>query len=144
MMQQAYARRLWAANGKSKKDIALAVGYSEEVANSTLKHIEEAPGFQKAMTKLAQESNSLALAALEQFKLRGLDDFSNKDLVSALNAITKAWSQFSAPVTKAAPPPSANNKLRTVILQQIENQQNIVSAPKEEEGAKNNKSDLDF
>jgi len=128
MKQIAYARQIYGAQGTSKKQIALDVGYSPYVANSIASHIENKPGYHNAMSALAKDSNNLALAAMEEFKARGFDDFSNKDLIGALNAIGNAWSKFNqpAPEDKAK---TSTNKLRTVILQQVENQ--VIAAPKD-------------
>lgn len=121
MKQMAYARKLLGAQGDSKKSIALDVGYSPHVSNSVMSHIENKPGFNNAMAALAIDSNNLALAAMHEFKARGFKDFSNKDLVGALNAIGNAWSKFNAQ-PKEKTPTERGNKLRTVILNQIENQ----------------------
>lgn len=121
MKQMAYAKQLLGAQGTSKRQIALNCGYSPYVANSISSHIENKPGFNYAMSQLAVDSNNLALAAMHEFKARGFKDFSNKDLIGALNAIGSAWSKFNAgPKEKEKTP--EGNKLRTVILQQIENQ----------------------
>lgn len=121
--QMAYARRVFGGQGKCKKDIALDVGYSPTSANSVKSHIENKAGFNNAMAALAYDSNNLALAAMHEFKARGFKDFSNKDLVGALNAIGSAWSRFNAalnPPDKDKNP--STNRLRTVIMQRIENQ----------------------
>ena len=131
--QLAYARRVFGAQGKDKKQIALDVGYSSNVARSVKSHIEDKPGFNNAMAALAHDSNNLALAAMHEFKARGFEDFSNKDLVGALNAIGGAWSRFNT-IVKEKSQTESGNKLRTVILQQIENQNvtNVKETPKEE------------
>jgi len=121
LKQMAYARRVFGGQGKCKKQIALDCGYSPNVANSISSHIENKPGFNNAMAVLAAESNNLALAAMHEFKARGFEEFSNKDLVGALNAIGSAWSRFNT-VTKKDNDNPSTNRLRTVILQQIENQ----------------------
>jgi len=121
MKQLAYAKGILGATNTSKKDIALDVGYSPYVANSVSSHIENKPGFHNAMAALAVDSNNLALAAMHEFKARGFQDFSNKDLVGALNAIGSAWSKFNV-IPKEKAPSENSNKLRTVILQQVENQ----------------------
>jgi hypothetical protein len=121
MKQMAYARRILGAQGDSKKSIALDVGYSPTSANSIVSHIESKPGFNNAMAALAIDSNNLALAAMHEFKARGFGDFSNKDLIGALNAIGSAWSRFNAGL-KEKPITESGNKLRTIILNQIENQ----------------------
>jgi hypothetical protein len=122
MKQTAYARKIFGAEGKTKKQIALSVGYAPQVANSVSSHIENTEGFNNAMAKLAAESNNLALKVMHEFKSRGVEDFSNKDLVGALNAIANAWSKFNGAVTAAKQTDPAKNRLRTVILQRIENQ----------------------
>lgn len=125
----AYAKRVFGAQGVTKKEIALDVGYSANVANSISSHIENKPGFNYAMTQLAVDSNNLALAAMSEFKARGFRDFSNKDLVGALNAIGSAWSKFNVVKEKPNDHPGTN-KLRTIILQQVENQQISTEASK--------------
>ena len=121
MRQMAYARRIFGAQGSTKKDIALAVGYAPNAANSIKTKIENTRGFNNAMIKLATDSNNLALAAMAEFKARGFADFSNKDLVGALNAIGQAWAKFNT-VRKTPEEDPNRNRLRTVILQQVENQ----------------------
>jgi hypothetical protein len=121
LKQMAYAKRIFGGQGKCKKQIALDCGYAPSSANSVVEHIESKPGFHNAMIVLARDSNNLALAAMEEFKARGFSDFSNKDLIGALNAIGSAWSRFNATPKEKESDPS-RNRLRTVILQQIENQ----------------------
>ena len=130
MKQMAYAKRILGGQGESKKQIALNSGYSPYVANSVSSHIENKPGFHNAMSALALESNNLALSALHEFKARGFEDFTNKELVGALNAIGSAWSKFNAQPKENDP--LKGNKLRTVVLQQIENQNFNTSPPKKQ------------
>ena len=128
MKQMAYARQLWGGQGKTKKQIALNSGYSATTAASITTHVENKPGFQNAMSALALESNNVAVSILHEFKRRGVKDFSDKNLISALNAIGLAWSKFN---DRTAPKESRNptgNRLRTVILQQVENQ-TITTSP---------------
>ena len=126
MKQMAYARRIFNADGVNKKQIALDVGYAPNLSKSVTTHIEATAGFHNAMSKLAYESNNLALAAMHEFKARGFEDFTNNEMISALNAIAGAWSKFSQPARDVEKSNnSSTNKLRTVILQQIEQQTNI-------------------
>ncbi len=128
LRQIAYARRSWGAKQQTKKQIALDVGYSPNVANSVMSKIESKPGFNNAMARLAAESNHLALSVLHEFKARGLEDFSNKDLVSALNAIAGAWDRFNKGLIESNKPvDDGKNRLRTVILQSIAKQVNASS-----------------
>lgn len=129
MKQLAYARRIFTGDGLDKKKIALDCGYSMNSANSVRSHIENTKGFNNAMAALAIDSNNLALAAMHEFKARGFEDFSNKDLVGALNAIGSAWSRFN-PQARQEHNTSSTNRLRTIVLQQIENQTVLPDATK--------------
>ncbi len=152
MMQTAYARRAWGAKQETKKLIALDVGYSPSVSNSVVSKIESRKGFNNAMAKLAAESNNLALTIMHEFKSRGVKDFSNKDLVSALNAIAGAWDRFNKGLIEAEKPvDNGKNRLRTVILQNISgpvtNVEQVEPEPPEdliEPGPEDTPSDLDF
>lgn len=119
--QMAYAQRILGGRGESKKQIALNSGYSPTSSKSVVSHIESKRGFHNAMTKLALESNNVALAAIHEFKSRGFKDFSNKELTNALSAIGTAWQKFNAqPKEKDMSP--GGNRLRTIVMNQIENQ----------------------
>lgn len=126
LKQMAYARRIFGGEGSSKKQVALDIGYSASVSNSVKSHIEDKPGFHTAMSALAVDSNNLALAAMHEFKKRGFNDFTNNELIGALNAIGGAWAKFNAE-PKVREHNEGSNKLRTVILQQIENQHQVIS-----------------
>ena len=123
--QFAYARRIWGAKGTDKKIIALDVGYSQSTASKAVEKIESTKGFNNAMSKLAAESNNMALAVLSEFKARGLKDFSNKDLVGAMNAIGNAWSRFNQVDIEAAKSggKKEGNKLRAIVIHEAEKQQ---------------------
>lgn len=131
MKQVAYARRIFGAEGKNRRQIALDVGYSPSAANSVKQKIEDTRGFNNAMTKLAVESNNLAMTIMHEFKVRGVSEFSNKDLVGALNAIGSAWSRFNA-VPKEREKDNGTNRLRTVILQSIGQQTLNTERPPDE------------
>lgn len=135
--QQAYARRIWGAKGSDKTNIALDVGYSKYVSRSASSKIEATKGFNNAMTALARESNNMALTILHEFRSRGVSKFSNKDLVGALNAIGGAWKTFNTanlPV-KGQGNLADGNRLRAVILQQVEHQtiNPTINVPKDKE-----------
>ncbi len=124
--QLAYARRVWGAEGPDKKSIALDVGYSPNAAKSVMSKIESRPGFNNAIARLAAESNNMALTVLSEFKARGLKDFSNPDLIKALNSISNAWEKFNKGLVQSErPADNGKNRLKTIILQKIENQTNI-------------------
>jgi len=92
--QYAYATRRLNGQGKSKKEMALLSGYTMSMAENAKHKIEETEGYQNAVVVLAAESNNLLLAVMAEFKARGLEDFSNKDLNAALNAISNAWDRI--------------------------------------------------
>jgi hypothetical protein len=126
LKQAAYARRVFNANGTSRSQIARDVGYSPSSAINA-NHIEKSQGFKTAMIKLSIESGDIASAIMTEFKRRGVTDFSDKDLIGALNAISSAWSKFNSPLLHNSENDTPNtSRLRTVILQQIE-QQNITN-----------------
>jgi hypothetical protein len=89
--QLAYATRTLNGNATSKKEAALLSGYTPAVANNAKAKIESTEGYHNAMIVLATKSNNLMLAAMHEFEARGLKDFTNKELVAALNAIGAAW-----------------------------------------------------
>lgn len=150
--QYAYATKLLNAEGRSKKDIALSVGYAPSVANNVENKIENTEGFQNAVIDLAAKSNNVVLAVMAEYQKRGLTKFSNKDLNGALNAISTAWDKFAkhrAPNKIQTP---EGNRLKAVIMNRIENQTiNNLPAPVTREpapisvGAENAiPDDLDF
>lgn len=89
--QFAYATRMLNGQAGSKKEAALLSGYELSTAENAHAKIETTEGYHNAMFELAVKSNNLMLAALSQFEARGLDSFSNGDLIKALNAIGGAW-----------------------------------------------------
>lgn len=129
--QFAYARKLFNGDGKSKKDIALSVNFATSVANNAKSKIEDTEGFHNAMQKLAVESNNLVLAAMEEYKARGLSGFSNKDLNGALNAIASAWSRIAKERSPNGEEADKGNLLRKVYIAKVENKtiNNITPTP---------------
>lgn len=128
LRQIAYARQSWGAKQETKRQIALDVGYTHNVANSVVSKIESTRGYNNAVAKLAAESNMLALSIMHEFKARGVQDFSNKELISAMSAISNAWGRFNKGLREAETPvDNGKNKLRTIILQNI-NKQTLTTA----------------
>ncbi len=125
--QYAYAVKKLGGEGRSKKDMALSVGYTPSIAANAYSRIEKTKGYQNAVLALASESGNLAMAVMAEYKSRGLKNFSNKDLNSAMNAITQAWSRFD---TKKAPNGTfqPENPIKKAIFQRIENQTINVTA----------------
>lgn len=123
MKQYAYAtRRLSPGKAASKKEIALLSGYSMTMANNIKAKVEDTDGYKNALTVLGQESNNLLLEVLNQFKVRGLTEFSNADLVKALNAITGAWDRIEGRRAPARMKTEEGNPLRGVFQRRVETQ----------------------
>jgi len=119
LKQEAYARRVWGSGGENKKEIALDVGYSENIANNPKNKIENTLGFRNAISKIAEQSNNAACKILNEFERRDFKEYSNKDLNNALNSIASAWDKFNP---KEERPEGGTNRLRSIVLQRIENQ----------------------
>jgi len=130
--QMAYATKLLSGAGVSKAQMARDAGYSSYVSKSVATKIEAHKGFHNAVIKLASQSNNLALKIMHEFEIRDMKDFSNKELTNALSAIGQAWQRFNGAYlnSKEKNSDDSKNKLRTVILQRVENQ-TINSAPPE-------------
>lgn len=95
----------------SKKEAALLSGFSMTVAENAKAKIENTEGYHNAMEELALKSNNLMLAALSQFQARGLDGFSNKELIAALNAIGSAWERVEKQRNPQKDPGGSGNRL---------------------------------
>lgn len=120
--QYAYAQRKLNGEGRSKKEMALLSGFSQSVAENAKYKIETTEGYHNAMLEMATKSNNLVMAAMSEFEARGLGNFSNKDLIGALNAITSAWDRIEerrAPSRNKSPD---TNPLRAALMQKVENQ----------------------
>lgn len=113
--QYAFATRRLSGKGNSKKEMALLSGYSIAVAENAKAKIENTEGYQNAVIVLATESNNLLLAVMAEFKARGLEDFANKDLVAALNAISGAWDRIEKVRAPAAIKTPEGNRLIGVL-----------------------------
>lgn len=142
--QFAYAVKKLKGDGKSKKAMALEVGYPPSVAAKATEKIESTEGFANAMIELASKSNNIVLAAMHEYQVRGFKNFSNKDLNGALNAISTAWEKFN----KVRAPDKKNdpdfNPLKRVIMQKVENQTINVGTPPEKEATAEKVASIDM
>lgn len=121
LRQYAYAtRRLSPGQATSKKEIALLSGFSKSVAENIKAKVEDTVGYQNAVIVLAAESNNMLLAVLAEFKARGLTNFSNKDLNSALNAISGAWDRINKQREPDKIRTPEGNPLRAVLMKRVE------------------------
>jgi hypothetical protein len=128
--QKIYALKSFAGEG-SKKQIALDAGYTLNAANSVKTKIENTTGFKNAMVDILKESDNVVLNVFAEFKSRGFKEFDNKELLGALSVITTAWSKFNE-VDRGGEGKEKHSKLRTIIMQQVENQTvNTLESPKE-------------
>jgi len=135
LRQAAYARDSFACRSKLKTEIALNNGFELIVANSVKSKIENTIGYKNEMIKILKESDNVVLSIFAEFRERGFSDFSNKDLVAAVTAISTAWEKFNgAGKGKDDDGLKSPNKLRTIIMQQVENQ--TIEVPKEKEETK--------
>ena len=120
--QYAYATMRLSGQGGSKKEIARKSGFSVSVANNTKNKIENTEGYQNAVIVLAAESNNLLLGILAEFKARGMKNFSNKDLIGSLNAMTSAWEKIEKKRETAKMKTPEGNPLRAVFTKRVETQ----------------------
>lgn len=125
-MQIEYAEKSFGAENRNRKKIALEVGYSVPVANSIVSKIESRKGYLNAMSVLVSKSNNLAISIFEEFKNRKMSDFTNKELIQSLGTISNAMDRFSQRLVEAENPEgkNGNNRLRTIVLQNIKKQVN--------------------
>jgi len=108
--------------GGSKKEIARKAGFSHSVAKNAKYKIENTEGYQNAVIVLAHESNNLLLAILAEFKARGVKNFSNKDLIGSLKAMTTAWDKIDNKRAPAKLKTDDGNPLRAVFTKRVETQ----------------------
>lgn len=134
--QMAYASRMMNGSAESKKEAALLSGFSMSVAENAKHKIETTEGYKNAMIELHTRSNNLLNAIMHEYEVRGLKNFSNKDLVAATNAIANAWDKID---TKRAPnkmKTPEGNPLRAVLTRRVETQTAVFeSAPAAEDTA---------
>lgn len=124
--QFAYATRMMNGEAESKKEAALLSGFSISVAENAKNKIENTDGFKNAVGVLAYRSNNLLVAVMNEFEVRGLSDFSNADLVKAMNAISTAWDKID---NKRAPnkmKTEEGNPLRGVFTRRVETQTAVI------------------
>lgn len=128
--------------GDTKKEMALMSGYSQTIAKNPASKIEKSEGYHNAVKELAAKSNNLLLGVMAEFEARGLKNFSNKDLNSALNAISGAWDRIEktrAPNKLKTP---EGNPLRAVFTERTRTA-TFESAPGEEAATANQDNPTD-
>lgn len=113
--------------GETKREMALLAGFAPSTADNVHDKVEKTEGFKNAMIDLALKSQNLVVAALNEFEARGLNKFSDKDLISSLNAIVNAFDRIHKVREPHANKTPEGNPLRAAVLQHVENQTVVVS-----------------
>jgi hypothetical protein len=120
--QYAYANKLLNGDGLSKKDIARSVGFSPSLARNPKQKIESTEGFHNAIIELATKSNNILVAALHEYEARGFKKFTPGELATAVSTIMSVWEKFDKKLNPPEKEGGGTNKLRSIVLQRIENQ----------------------
>jgi hypothetical protein len=102
--------------------MALLSGYSKNMAENAKYKIESTEGYQNAMLDLATKSHNVLGAILAEYQIRGVKDFSNTELNSAVNAVSTAWDRIEKSRAPARTKDPEENPLRRAIIQKVENQ----------------------
>lgn len=120
LKQVAYATRVMSGGAGSKKEAALLSGYTLSMAQNAKAKIEDTEGYHNAMFALAMKSNNLLLAIMSEFSARGITEFSNADLIKALNAVSGAWDRIENRRAPNALKTPEGNPLRAIFTQRVE------------------------
>ena len=116
--QYAYASRSLAPQeSATKKEMALAVGYSPAVAHSVAQKIERTEGYSNAIAALASDAGNVALKIMHKLKHADLDKMSFETAVDQLTKVAAVFEKFT-PQAKAEPEHKPNG-LRAVILEHV-------------------------
>ena len=114
--QFAYAQNRLGAKGDTKKEIALASGYSLPVANSVVGKIESTEGYANALGALAMENGNVALKVYAELKNRDLSKIDFEKLLSSITILANAWSVY---VPKNEKTSEGGNKLREIVMARV-------------------------
>lgn len=120
--QYAYAQRSLApADSTTKKDMALASGYSVGVSVAVSTHIEKTEGYANALAALASETGNVALKALATLKNRDLSRENTETLLRAIEVLADTWEKFTPQARpQKGEDPATPNSLRAIILHEVE------------------------
>lgn len=120
------------AGGKSKYAMAIKAGYSPATASKTAEKIESTEGYQNAMTILLRGSTDIVADIMDEYKKRGFDKFSNKDLNGALNSIAAAWDKLDKKRGEGKAKDPNENPLRAAVIQRANQITNVtVQSPQD-------------
>ena len=120
------------AGGKSKYAMAIRAGYSPATASKAAEKIESTEGYQNAMAILLRGSTDIVADIMDEYKKRGFDKFSNKDLNGALNSIASAWEKLDKKRGDGKAKDPNENPLRAAVIQRANQITNVtVQSPKD-------------
>ena len=114
--QYAYAQRSLSP-ATTKKEDALAVGYSPAVAHSVAQKIEQTEGYSNAIAALASDAGNVALKIMHKLKHADIDKMSFETAVDQLTKVAAVFEKFT-PQARAEEPKKANG-LRAIILEHV-------------------------
>jgi len=114
--QYAYAQRSLSP-ATTKKEDALAVGYSPAVAHSVAQKIEQTEGYSNAIAALASDAGNVALKIMHKLKHADIDKMSFETAIDQLVKVAAVFEKFT-PQAKTEEPKKANG-LRAIILESV-------------------------
>lgn len=118
LKQHAYAMRSLAPEGSTtKKDMALAVGYSPGVATAVSSHIEKTEGYSNAIAALASDAGNVALKIMHKLKHADIDKMSFESAVDQLMKVAAVFEKFTPQQRQAES--TKPNGLRAIILEHV-------------------------
>ena len=115
--QYAYAQKSLAP-ARTKKADALAVGYSESVANNALARIESTEGYANAISALASDAGNIALKFMTQLKHADISKLDVATTMTQLEKIVGVFERLTVPVKKETESKGVN-PLRAIILEHV-------------------------
>lgn len=89
-----FAQELLGQTKKSKRQIALSVGYSDSMADKSITRIENAEGTQIALGKLYAKAGNLTMKVFSELQSRDLSTFENKEILSAVKIMVDAFDKL--------------------------------------------------
>lgn len=119
MKQYAYAVKRLSGEGKSRRQLALSVGYAESTANHPAERIESTEGYANAVIELANETGAGILGAIKRLHKEKIPTMQTDELLETVKTLTQAWSTFTAPIKQD---PEKALPYKALLLQHVENQ----------------------
>lgn len=117
--QFAYAQHSLSGSKRTKKEMALAAGFSPSVATSVKGHIESTEGYSNAMAELAAKTGNVALKVLHELMNRDLSQEDTKTMLYAVSTLSNAFDKFTPKTPVEKPPTDKAEALRAVLLAKV-------------------------